>query len=541
MFREMIQFSNNEVIEYLRKSRSDDPLMSVGEVLEKHEKLLMEYSERNLGGKIPEKNIYREIASSETIDGRPEMLKLLKDIESPQIKAVLVVEVQRLSRGDLEDAGRLIKLLRYTGTFVLTPYKVYDLTDDYDRDAFERELKRGNEYLEYFKKIQSRGRLLSVQEGNYLGSVPPYGYNKIFITEGKKKCPTLEEKKSEADIVRMIFRLYADENMSRDSICRYLDDLKIKPPKGDYWSSATLKDMLSNVHYIGKVKWNWRKVERIVSDQEVIKTRPKSKNHLVFEGKHKGIVSTSLFMKAQERTGKVHRAKANTKVRNPLAGLLYCKCGRSMSFRTYKNTDGTLRSEPRLLCDGQIHCNTGSVKYDEMMERICDVLTSCISEFEILIEKDSGENIILHEKLVKELAVKLKELEDKEVRQWEMYTERAMPKSVFDRLNEKLLKEKNETRKSLRKAYDTMPKKENYQEKIIKFSDSLAALKNPEVSAELKNNYLKSIIERIDYTRESPVRITKKNCLSYGIDPKDLKSGGNWYSPPFHIDIKLRL
>ena len=26
MFREMIQFSNNEVIEYLRKSRSDDPL-----------------------------------------------------------------------------------------------------------------------------------------------------------------------------------------------------------------------------------------------------------------------------------------------------------------------------------------------------------------------------------------------------------------------------------------------------------------------------------------------------------------------------------
>ena len=88
---------------------------------------------------------------------------------------------------------------------------------------------------------------------------------------------------------------------------------------------------------------------------------------------------------------------------------------------------------------------------------------------------------------------------------------------------------------------DDIPKKENYQEKIIKFSDSLAALKNPEVSAELKNNYLKSIIERIDYTRESPVRITKKSCLSYGIDPKDLKSGGNWYSPPFHIDIKLRL
>lgn len=143
----------NEIKAYLRKSRSDDALLTVEEVLAKHESILDEWAEKNVGEKISEENKYREVVSGETIDDRPEMLKLLKDIENPRVKAVLVVEVQRLSRGDLEDAGRLIKLLRYTNTLVITPQKTYDLRDDYDRDFFERELKRGNEFLEYQKRL----------------------------------------------------------------------------------------------------------------------------------------------------------------------------------------------------------------------------------------------------------------------------------------------------------------------------------------------------------------------------------------------------
>ena len=163
IYREPIKLHYYEVLEYDRKSRSDDPLLSLEEVLEKHGKILEEYAVNNLGGPIPEENKYKEVGSGESIDSRPEMLELLKRVESPAIKAIMVVDVQRLSRGDLEDAGRLIKLLRYTNTYVITPMKIYDLRDEYDRDAFERELKRGNEYLEYFKKIQARGKLASVK------------------------------------------------------------------------------------------------------------------------------------------------------------------------------------------------------------------------------------------------------------------------------------------------------------------------------------------------------------------------------------------
>ena len=130
MFRELPTFYSYETLEYDRKSRLDDPLMTVEEVLEKHGRMLDEYAKRHLGDSIPEENKYKEVGSGESIDSRPEMLRLLKAVENTRVKAILVVDVQRLSRGDLEDAGRLIKILRYTNTYVITPYTIYDLRDD---------------------------------------------------------------------------------------------------------------------------------------------------------------------------------------------------------------------------------------------------------------------------------------------------------------------------------------------------------------------------------------------------------------------------
>ena len=127
MYRDYIEelhLQPDEIIEYLRKSRADDPTLTVEEVLARHEAILDEWAERNLGAKVPEENKYREVVSGETIADRPDMQKVLKEIESPKKKAILIVEVQRLSRGDLEDAGRLIKLLRYTNTLVITPPRI---------------------------------------------------------------------------------------------------------------------------------------------------------------------------------------------------------------------------------------------------------------------------------------------------------------------------------------------------------------------------------------------------------------------------------
>lgn len=546
-------FTAEEILDYLRKSQSDDPLLSVTEVLEKHEKILDEWDMRHLGVLVPEENRFREVVSGETIKERPEINKVLRLIESPKYKAVKIVEPQRLTRGDLEDIGRIMKLLKLTNTYVITPERMYDLRDEYDWNAFEAELKRGNDYLKYTKKILNRGRLLSVSQGNYIASVPPYGYNKVWVMDGKRKCPTLEENKEQADVVRMIFDMYVNLDMGRTNICHYLDNMRVKPPKGEYWSPPALKDMLENVHYIGKVKWNWRKTLNIVEEGEIKETRPKAKigEYLIYEGRHEGIISEELFKAAQEKKGRNHRGRANTKVRNPLSGLLWCRCGRAMTLRTYKNPDGTERSPARLLCDGQVHCKSGSVLYEEMLEKVCTILKECIEDFEIRIAADTGDSAKLHAKLIKNLQQKMKNLQAKELSQWEAQSDpdpaKRMPQEIFQQLNAKLLKEKEEVQQALCKAYESKPDPVDYEERLQRFKDALDALKDPETDAKTKNRLLKACIERIDYSRDKPERIKSQQVRYY--DPvqkktrhkSPLPTGGNWTNPPIELDVKLKV
>ena len=111
-----------DIIAYLRKSQSDDPLLTVEEVLEKHEQMLDDWVSRNLpdAGRIPEENRIREVVSGETLDSRPGMLDLLRRVESPRVKAIICTEPQRLSRGSLKDIGHIVELLRYSNTIVIT-------------------------------------------------------------------------------------------------------------------------------------------------------------------------------------------------------------------------------------------------------------------------------------------------------------------------------------------------------------------------------------------------------------------------------------
>lgn len=543
MYKEYPTFYNYKTKKYGRKSRMDDPLLSVEETLEKHNKVLDEYAERYLGGPIPEENCYMEVGSGESLKDRPEITRLLKDIEDPDVQAILVVDVQRLSRGDLEDAGRLIRLLRYTNTYVITPMKIYDLRDEYDRDAFERELKRGNEYLEYFKKIQARGKLASVKEGNYIASVPPYGFDKDIKVNGKKICHTLKENKKEADVVRMVFEWYCNDDIGVTAICRRLEALGIRTRKnGVIWKPVTIFNMLENVHYIGCVRWNWRKTVKIIEDQEIRKTRPKPDEYLVFPGKHKGIVPNDLFQKAQDIKGRRHRTNTDKTLKNPLSGLLFCKsCGARMTYNTYRKK-GVEYAPPKLHCTNQVHCKTGSVHFQDVMNFLCDVLKDCIEDFEVRIKENRDDSSKLHQDLLTRLRNKMDELEKKEMLQWEAQydpdPEKRMPSEVFKKLNQKLLVEKEEIRKALCKAEDAMPTPIDYKDQILKFTDALNMLVDTDVSASIKNKYLKDIIDRMEYERPAAVRITKKNAHLY---QEDIDNGLSYHWEPYEISVKLRV
>lgn len=509
-----------EILCYLRKSRTDDPMLSVEEVLSKHEQMLDEWIERNLSGlgPIPEENKYREVVSGETIDSRPEVQKVLRRIESPRIKAVLVVEPQRLSRGDLEDIGRLVKLLRYSNTLAITLQYTYDLRDERDRDAFERELKRGNEFLEYTKKIMYNGRLLSVENGNYIGTKPPYGYNKIMVKEGKKKCYTLEVNPEQAPIVKLIFEMYA-QGYGSHRIARTLNEMGVKTQQGKQWGAESLTRMRTNEHYLGNIIWNRRKTVKTVEGGEVVTSRPMNSEYMVFPGKHEALIDQELWDAVQAIRDKIPPVKSRLKCANPFAGLIYCQCGRTMSRRTYT------KNEPRLLCDNQVNCGTASCTVEEMELEVARILKDVMDDFEIKLEQRTQDSLELHRQLIAQQEKRLEELNKLEIAQWDKYTQEGMPRHIFEQLNAKVLKEKEEVQRAIRNMRDSLPEPIDYKQKLTMFSDALTLLQNPNAQALEKNILLKKCIDRIEYNR------SKK------------KSGGKrWGAPePIEMDVHLRV
>lgn len=493
-----------EVLIYLRKSRSDSPDETVEEVLARHERQLQEYAVRSYGLPVPEQNIYREVVSGETIEDRPEVQKVLARIENPDIKGVLIIEPQRLSRGDWEDGGRILSSFRYSYTLIITPHKTYDLQDKFDYKFFKMELSQGNDYLEYTKEILNRGRIASVREGNFIGSIAPFGYKKAVID----KSHTLVPDPQEAPGVEMIFNLFVHDNIGWAKIGYALDNAGIKPRKSKFWNPSQVKTILVNPVYTGKVTWNHYKTITIVENGKLKKCRPTSDDYLIAEGKHQALISEDLFQKAQEKLGRNTREPFSRELVNPLAGLLYCKnCGTAMTRRTYRHPDGSVHSVPRLLCNNQVRCGTKSASFDVVYSALISALREMISDFSFKLRHDQSRSLFeIQMNIINNLNNELKSLEKKQDELYNLLEDGIYSKEVFLKRNEKLAESRSELEQKIKKAKENTARPINYQERIIKFKQVLQALQDDDIPPKEKNRLLKQIIQRIDYSRDSTNR-----------------------------------
>ena len=121
---------------YLRKSRADAEAEArgEGETLARHERALKELAVRN---DYPIAQIYREIVSGESISNRPQMRQLLADVAAGKYQGVLVMEVERLARGDTMDQATVANTFRFSNTLIITPFKIYDPNNSMDEEYFE--------------------------------------------------------------------------------------------------------------------------------------------------------------------------------------------------------------------------------------------------------------------------------------------------------------------------------------------------------------------------------------------------------------------
>lgn len=306
---------------YLRKSRADAEAEKAGqgETLARHEHILRQIAERD---NLQVTKIYREIISGDSIAARPEMQQLLQDMEKGMYSGVLVMEVERLARGNTIDQGIVAQVFKNTETKIITPIKIYDPNNEFDEEYFEFSLFMSRREYKTIKRRMQAGREASVREGNYIGTVPPYGYKKISPAP---KVRTLEIDDEEAKAVRMIFDMYLNSKIGAKAIAARLNAMHIKPRKSYCWEAVSIRKILKNPVYAGKIRWHTQKGSEIIA-----------------EGRHKAIIPYDIFYSVQERIAGnfIPSVKANTELKNHYHGILFCRnCGSQLRRRPAQNRD----------------------------------------------------------------------------------------------------------------------------------------------------------------------------------------------------------
>lgn len=489
---------------YLRKSRADIEAekLGEGETLTRHKKILTELAARK--GYYIEK-IYQEIVSGETIDARPEIQKLIADCYDGKYKGIIIVEVTRLSRGNQGDAQTILDCLKYSnrnnGVLVITPTKVYDVAHSQeDEEYMEFELFMSRREYKMIQKRMDRGRKQAVVEGNYMGSYRPYGYDILKTRTSRTLTPNADE----APIVKQIFEWTVKENYTPGKIIRKLIAMGVPTYTGTpEWSIATIKEILRNPVYIDKVRWNHRMTVKTMKDGNLVSNRPRSNDtdqYMLYDGKHEALIDEDTYNKANERFYS-DKTKFNYQLKNILAGILKCQnCGKVMAYRGYDHRPNT---EPRIAHPYSQKCKVKSALYRDVVNAVVHSLKLYIEDFEMKIESipntdasNIQNQIIALEKEEKKINKKLSNLFDA----WEegmiSNNEFVSRKSVH---KERLEMIKDE----IAKLEDSIPEKEEFSEQIIKLSEALDLINDETINVNIKNEYLKSIIDKIEFSREN--------------------------------------
>lgn len=492
---------------YLRKSRADleAEKLGEGETLTRHKNILTELAARK-GLYIGE--IYQEIVSgAESIEDRPEIKRLIEDCYKGKWAGILIMEASRFSRGNMKDAQMILDCLKYAnrnnGVLVITPTKVYDVAHNHDDEEYmEFELFMSRREYKMIKRRMDRGREQAVVEGDYMGSYRPYGYDILKTKTARTLIPNPEE----APIVKQIFEWAVKDDMSAGAIARKLTAMGVPTYRGDAeWSTATIKTILTNPTYTGKVRWNDRMQVKTMKNGELVRSRPRSNHtdhYMLYDGKHKknALVDEETFKAA---SSKFHcdRTKSNLKLQNPLAGLLICaECNKTMIYNGYTKKPDVA---PRILHKQSSVCKVKSALLSDVINAVVHSLKLYIEDFEMKVDNlpDVDENSVLDqiEALQKEQAKTKRKL----AKAFDDYEEGIYTANEFVERKAKHNAKIEAIENQIRELEDAIPEKEEYAEIIIKLSDALEHLLDETLDAEVKNVYLKSIIDRIEFSREN--------------------------------------
>lgn len=374
---------SGEYYAYLRKSREDFEAekQGAGETLARHEAQLRETASRL---NITISQIYREVVSGETIAARPEMLRMLDDIETNRPDGVLVTEIPRLARGDTRDQGLVMETFKYANTHIITPMKVYNPNDEFDEEYAEFGLFMSRREYANIKRRLHNGKIASVKEGKFAGSQVPYGYERYKLP-GEKGF-SLRIVPEQAQVVRLIYEMYINgtpesdnKPVSATAIARILNEIGIPTLHGGDWLHGVVRTILTNTTYIGMVHWGKRKTVKVIKDGIMQKSNPMQKEYVCAPGRHEAIIDRDSWEAAQKAFTTRSKPFPDKRLQNSLASVLLCgQCQHSMKRRPAKRKE----SKDWMICTTR-SCPTCGSDFALVENRVVDALSEWLRDYKL--------------------------------------------------------------------------------------------------------------------------------------------------------------
>ena len=322
---------------YCRYSRDDGQETENASIT--HQKaLLKEYAENN---GYPNLRYYVDDGYTGTNFNRPDFQRMMEDVENGIIETIVVKDMSRFGRNYIL-VGQYVEL-------VLPQHhvRVIGVTDNYDsynteNDLFVFESIFAEMYAADISKKVTYAKHTLGMNGVKLKSHPLYGYK---LVDGDHNRWEIDEES--AKIVRMIFDMFLHQDMSINSIAKYLRTNKVLTPSAymgykytkvgtSYgWLFQTVRRLLEFQEYCGDTVNFKTKTTSYKSKSRLF--LPKE-NWVVFENQHPAIISREDFEKTQEKLKTISKnsfspsneMKNDTFFRNK---CVCAKCGAKMHRR----------------------------------------------------------------------------------------------------------------------------------------------------------------------------------------------------------------
>ena len=322
--------------------------------------------------------------------------------------------------------------------------------------------------------------------------------------------------------MKLAYDLYVNRGMGPNLIAEELDRLGYKPISVDRWSPHTIRGLLENPVYIGKVRWGGRACAKSMHDGKLQVSRPRNQNATLCDGLHDAIISEDIYYAAQKiRIANSRPRCKGTAIKNPLAGLIVCGvCGHNMSRRPYPD-----KTKDTLLCQDS-HCpNVSSYLWiveEELLKAIDQYLSAFRLQLADLPSSREGEKAQLQQAIAR-YESELQTL-DKQFDSLHDFLEQGVyTTETFLARSEKLEARQQDAAAQIARLKSELKQKEaeSSPEKLIPvFENILDTYWTLETPKE-RNELLKSGIEKVIYTKPEGGRYKgKERAFTLEIYPR---------------------